>query len=137
MKKSFEDFIEDFPIYQSLRENLHAKKVFDLLNRDSQIFLAIEFSKRSKPALLASIPQIEEFIDSLENSTFDLSVDFNRQCVGKMQLEILKPFGWTSIKNSSKSFTAKYFRTGSCYEFHPESATMILEVTSKERSQSE
>ena len=137
MKKSFEDFIEDFPMFQSLRENLHAKEVFDLLNRDSQIFLAIEFSKRSKPALLASIPQIEEFIDSLENSTFNLSVDFNRQCVGKMQLEILKPFGWTSIKNSSKSFTAKYFRTASCYEFHPELETMIIEVSSREKNQSE
>ena len=106
MKKTFEDFIEDFPMYRSLR-GTHAESVFDILNRDENIFLAIEFSKRSKPALLASIPQIENFIDSLEKSTFDLSVDFNRQCVGKMQLEVLKPFGWTSIKNSSKSFTAK------------------------------
>ena len=55
MKKSFEDFIEDFPMFQSLRENLHAKEVFDILNRDENIFLAVEFSKRSKPALLASI----------------------------------------------------------------------------------
>ena len=133
-KATFKDFLEENPMYQSLSNNRDARKIFDFLNENENIFGAIKFSKMKKPALMASVEEIETYIDKRgENATIDLKEDFNRQGVGKMQKTILAPFGYTPIKNSQKSFKAKYFRTASCYELTDRNAKMKIAVVVNER----
>ena len=128
-KATFEKFLEENSMYKSLENNRDARKIFDILNENENIYGAIKFSQMNKPALMASVEKIETYIDNRgENAKFDLKEDFNRQGVGKMQKTILAPFGYTPIKNSQKSFKAKYFRTASCYEFNDTNATMKVKV---------
>lgn len=133
-KATFEDFIQENPMYQSWADNRDARRVFDILNEDENIFSAIKFSQLAKPALMANVETIENFIDNLgENSTLDLDVNFNRMGIGRMQKTILIPFGYTPIPDSQKSFKARHFRTASCYKFNADSATMFLKVSAHER----
>ncbi len=130
-KATFEDFIRENPRYQSIRNNPDAKKAFEILSKDENIFNAIQLSKIQKPALKSSVDELESELGTPE-SMFDLSVDFNRQGVGLMQKCILKPFGYQLIPNSTKSFTARFFRTASCYEYKPDTATMTINVVVSE-----
>ena len=132
-KATFEDFLSENPMYQSLADNRDARRVFDILNENENIFSAVKFSQLGKPALMANVEEIETYIDNLgENSTFDLEVNFNRMGVGRMVKNILAPFGYAPIPDSQKSFKAKHFRTASCYKFSADSATMFLEVSAHE-----
>lgn len=132
-KATFDEFVQENPMYQSWADNRDARRVFDILNEDAAIYDAIRVSPR-KPALMPNVEKIENFIDSLgDDSTFDLSVNLSRQGVGNMVRTILAPFGYTPIPNSQKSFTARYFRTASCYEQTNPSASMYLTISSHER----
>jgi len=132
-KATFEKFLEENSMYKSLENNRDARKIFDILNENENIYGAIKFSQMNKPALMASVVEIETYIDNRgENAKFDLKEDFNRQGVGKMQKNILAPFGYTPIPNSQKSFNAKYFRTASCYEFTNSNAKMKIAVVVSE-----
>ena len=126
-KATFEDFIRENPRYQSIRNNPDAEKAFEILSKNENIFNAIQLSKIHKPALKSSVDELESELGNPE-SEFDLSVDFNRQGVGLMQKCILRPFGYQLIPNSAKSFTARFFRTASCYEYQAGTATMSINV---------
>ncbi len=116
-KATFDDFIKQNPMCQNLNGNKDARKIFDILNKDENIYNAIKISAIGKPALEANVNEIENYIDKAgENNTFDLKVDINRMNVGKMQKTILAPFGYINIQNSTKQFKSKYFTSASCYE---------------------
>ena len=125
MKATFEDFIFENPMYKSLSDNRDAWQVFDILNEDDSISDAIKITRLNEPALMANVNKIEDYISNLgENSTFDLSNNFNRMGVGRMVKTILALFGYTPIPDSKKSFNSKYFRSASCYELTDDNAPM-------------
>ena len=133
-KATWENFLKEKLISKDLAENSAAKKIFDFLNEDEQIFKAILMSKLNKPALLANVEDLEKFADENGlNEEFNLAEDFNRMTVGRMVRTILEPFGWVPIQGSQKNFKAKYFKSASCYEFVEEKAEMVAKVIVSEK----
>ena len=114
-KKNFTDFINENPTYKSLSGNPDAMGVFDILNRDEQIYDAIRESENGRPALTPSVKLIEDYINSKGNGTvFPLSVPFNRTAVGRMQKTVLIPFGYEP-NDKQAACRIGNFKTASCY----------------------
>ena len=127
-KATFDDFIAQNKICQNLKGNSDAEKIFDILNKDENVYNAIRISELGKPALLASVDEIENYIDEIgENTTFDLKNEQNRMNVGKMLKTILAPFGYVNVENSVKKFEAKYFKSSSIYK-KTGNATMFIKI---------
>ena len=125
-KANYSDFINSYSALKTLADNKDAQAVFEILNMDKNIYAAIEVSKKDKPALSASVDEIEEFIDGRNSDTFTLS-DFNKQAIGRMQKVILAPFGYVP-NGKKKAMNSKYFSTASCYEFKEGTAAMRLKI---------
>lgn len=113
-KATFNDFIKAYPMCNQLQANDGAKKVFDLLNQDGNIFVAIFLSEQGSPALAANVAGIDALYDDLRDMGFDLSIDLNRQAVGRMQKVVLEKFGYVP-GNKSKDLTSSFFKTATCY----------------------
>lgn len=114
-KATFEDFVQENFISRELLDNPDARKVFEILNEDANIAKAIEITKAGKPALLASVEEIENYFESRgNNSTFRLDEPRNRQLVGRMQRTILAAFGYKNAVN--KTLEARYFLSAMTYQ---------------------
>ncbi len=114
-KATFEDFVEESFISRELLNNPDAIKIFEILNDDANIAKAIELTKEGKPALLASVEEIENYFESRGNdSTFRLDEPRNRQLVGRMQRTILAAFGYENAVN--KTLSARYFLSAMTYK---------------------
>ena len=131
-KAQFHDFVKSSPMLQGIAGNYDAEKIFDILNRDEQIYGAILASTNGKPALTASLKEISAYVAENPDSTFTMTV-FNKQAIGKMQKFILEPFGYAP-NGKQKTITDNIFSSASCYEYEDGTATMRIKVTSEEVS---
>ncbi len=134
MKATYEKFIEENQVCKNLADNRDAKAIFEILNRNEQIYDAISASDRGRPALAPNVDLLEEYINSRgEATTFDLSSTFHRTAVGRMEKTILKPFGYEP-SNVQKSLIAGHFKSASCYEYvgNEEMKLVINAVEAKE-----
>lgn len=125
-KAAYSDFINSYSALKVLADNKDSEAIFEILSRDENIYAAIEASKKGKPALSASVDEIEEFIGGRNNNAFTLS-DFNKQAIGRMQKVILAPFGYVP-NGKKKALNSKYFSTASCYEFKEGNATTRIRI---------
>lgn len=113
-KATFEDFLYAPFVSRELMDDIDAKKIFEILNDEKIIARAIELSKEGKPALLAGVEKIEDYIDSRgKSATFRLDNPRNCQLVGIMQKVILAPFGYKPAV--SKSMETRYFHSAKTY----------------------
>ena len=113
-KATFEDFVQENFISRELLDNPDARKVFEILNEDANIAKAIEITKAGKPALLASVEEIENYFESRgNNSTFRLDEPRNCQLIGRMQRTVLAAFGYESKVNAPME--SSYFHSAMTY----------------------
>ena len=114
-RASFEDFLNAPFVGRNLANNLDAMKIFDILNDEKIIAKAIELSEEGKPALLAGVSKVEDYIDSRGGATtFPLNVARNCQLVGIMMKIILAPFNYTP--NVNKPMETRYFHSAMTYK---------------------
>ena len=127
MKTTYEDFLDEYSYRERFEHDMMAKGIFEILAQDENIIAMIEYSEAGKPALAACVNQIEAFFEQGGAKGFDLSVDFNKQCVGRMVKTILRPFGYeTHIQKSMpKTLESKHFRSATSYQ---KTGTALLKV---------
>lgn len=118
MKCTFEKFLEDNRNCSKFEGNRDAIEIFNIINRDDNIILAIEKSDNNIPALIAMVNEIEFYIDQQIEPSIDLNDLFVRTSIGKMVKSVLEPFGY--LVNIQKDFprnvNSKYFKSASCYK---------------------
>ena len=113
-KATFENFVKERFISPELSDNQDARKIFEIINADANIEKAIELTRAGKPALLASVEEIENYFESRgENSTFRLDEPRNCQLVGRMQRTVLAAFGYESKVNAPME--SSYFHSAMTY----------------------
>lgn len=114
-KATFEDFVQEKFIGRELLDNPDARKIFDIMNDDANIAKAIELSEEGKPALLASVNEIEDYFEfNRDTTTFRLDEPRNCQMVGRMQRTILQAFGYKPVAN--KQMLTLYFHSAMTYK---------------------
>lgn len=129
MKTTYQDFIQANPNCSKYAEDPVAQAIFELLSQDEAIIAMIQESDQDKPALGPCALQIEAYIESLTEPSFDIKNDFERTVVGRMIKAILEPFGYriTKQKDLSKRWKGKYFSSASCYALSaPGEATLRI-----------
>lgn len=110
MKLLFEEFIYSSPVLRGLENNPVAKHIYDeiIWNDDFRIEM-IAASELRLPALTGCVIAIENYCD--EHPGFDLSVDLNKQSVGRMVAASVAPFGYTKTGNKrlASAMNLRYF----------------------------
>jgi hypothetical protein len=136
MYANYQNFLDENPkCGKDLEHNIHAQAVFMSLSSEDNIIKMIDASEAGRPAIEAVVTRIEDFFELNQNADFDLNNEQRRTVVGCMVKSILQPFGYYPLKPStrtqkelSRSVGAKYFKSGSCYEYDPD-APATMEVT--------
>ena len=114
LKTTWLDFVERF---KRLEGNRDAENIFKLLSKDENITAMIDAAEMGKAALSGCIKTLDDYVDSIENSTFDLKEKYPKTLVGRMVSAILEPYGYKSTSSVSmkKPSVSKYFGTASGY----------------------
>lgn len=115
-KITFESFIQSYPNYQSLQNDIGAKKVFELLNQEKSIVASIKATEEGEPALLPHMRVIEYLLNYCGKSTLDLNNDFHKMCIGKMQCVIMKALGYEPTEDKKiPEWSSNYIKKAMCY----------------------
>ncbi len=129
MNTTYQDFIWENPNCSKYAEDPTAQAIFELLSQEEAIEAMKREADQDKPALSPCALQIEAYIESLTEPSFDIKNDFERTVVGRMIKAILEPFGYriTKQKGLSKRWKGKYFSSASCYALSaPGEATLRI-----------
>jgi len=91
----FDDFLNVNPIYREFEHNPVAIEIFKRLSEAQNVQKMIWAINSGKPALSGCISVIELRYE--EQTSFDLTDGFTKDCLGAMVKVILEPFGYTKI----------------------------------------
>ena len=124
-RATYSDFLNQNPkCGKDLEKSKHGQAIFKLLNEDRNIIAMVYTSKAGGPAIEAVALNVEAYFERHRPSDFDITKGQRRTVVGCMIKSILAPFGYVPLepktrrqKELSKTSNARYFSSGTCYEF--------------------
>ena len=131
MKKNFNDFLEEYPMYKNVADTPQLRFLFDnILNTDENIIKMYHQITLNRPAIIAVADEIEDYYDSLTEHDFIVEAPeddeelvkrakFTKRAIGAMIGTIMKNLGYITKGQKDLPITCrrKYFFSGSTYQY--------------------
>ncbi|WP_407399269.1 hypothetical protein [Anaerovibrio sp.] len=117
VKATFENFLEKYPNYQSLKDDMGAKAVFEMLSTAESISASVKAIEDDEPALLPHVRVIEYLLANCKETTLDLNNDFHKQGIGRMQCAILEGMGYEpNVDKKLPKWCNEHIKEAMCYD---------------------
>ena len=127
LKTTFEEFATNYRIKKDVRNIKGFEDIFNMMNSNKYIYLAICNSFCNMPALIGIAGLIGAYVDFTEDCEVDLYDSVTKQTIGIMQKAILEPFGLFPV--SKARIPERYsgeFTQAAIYKYEPDKAKIKL-----------